>query len=143
MAAPIDTNLIIRYLTRDHPDHSQRALRLFQQLALGTEQAILTEGVLVEAAQVLSSTTLYALPRNTIRERLAAIIRSPGIVLRPKRRYLRALDLYASTRLDFVDALLIAQAERSSARAVVSFDRDLGKVPGVTRKEPDADGSIR
>ena len=142
MAAPLDTNIIIRYLTRDNPDQAHRAHLLFQHLARGTAQASLSEGVLVEAVQFFTSTRLYTLPRTTIRERLSAIIRAPGVQLRPKRRYLRALELYAATNLDFVDALLVAQAERSPARTVISYDRDLGTVPGVTRTEPDASGSI-
>jgi predicted nucleic-acid-binding protein len=142
MAPPLDTNILIRYLTRDNPDHSHRAYLLFQHLARGTEQASLSEGVLVEAVQVLSSSKLYNLPRTTIRERLAAIIRAPGVQLRPKRRYLRALDIYAATTLDFVDALLIAQAERSPRKTVISYDQGIGKVAGVTRTEPDASGSI-
>ena len=34
MAPPLDTNLLIRYLTSDPPDHSPRAYRLFAELSL-------------------------------------------------------------------------------------------------------------
>lgn len=142
MAPPIDTNVIIRYLTRDNPDQSHRAHLLFRKLASNTEQAGLSEGVLVEAVQVLSSSRLYNMARGTIRDRLSAIIRSPGVRLRPKRRYLRALDIYADSSLDFVDALLIAQAERLAAKTVISYDRQIGREAGITRVEPDASGSL-
>ena len=49
----IDTNIIVRHLTADHPDHSPRARRFFQALAAGTRTATLREAVLVEAVQVL------------------------------------------------------------------------------------------
>jgi predicted nucleic-acid-binding protein len=142
MAPPLDTNLIIRYLTRDNPDQSQRAYQFFRQLGTGTEVARLAEGVLVEAVQVLSSKALYNLPRQTIRRRLKGNVRLRGVQLYPKRRYLRALDLYATTNLDFVDAVLVVMAERSRRRAVISFDRDYDRLPNIIRKEPDTNGSV-
>lgn len=38
--------------------------------------------------------------------------------------------------------MLIAQAERTAGKGVIFFDRDLGEVPGVIRKEPQSGGSI-
>jgi len=55
----LDTNIIVRHLTADHPDHSPRAHRLFQELAAGATSAALREAVLVEPVQVLSSKILY------------------------------------------------------------------------------------
>jgi predicted nucleic acid-binding protein len=39
-------------------------------------------------------------------------------------------------RLDFADAYLVAQAELSGVRAVVSFDKAIERVPSVRRVEP-------
>ena len=99
--------------------------------------------MLVEAVQVLSSKVLYDLPRDTIRRRLAAIIRLSSVRLRSKRRYLRALDLSAATSLDFVDALLVALAEQTGENAVISYDRGLDRIPDIRRIEPDEHGGIR
>ena len=59
-----------------------------------------------------------------------------GVQLKFKRRYLRALDLYATTTLDFVDALLVAYAERRVPPVVVSYDQDFDKIPGIQRRAP-------
>ena len=89
----LDTNPIIRFLTKDHPEHGPRARALFQQLASGTASVITREGVIVESVQVLSSKSLYNLPREEIRDKLSPILDLPG--LRPAQRevYQRALEL--------------------------------------------------
>jgi predicted nucleic acid-binding protein len=141
MAPPLDTNIIIRYLVDDPAvsDLAAGAFAFLQRLETSDETARLTEGVLVEAVQVLSSRNLYNQPRPEIQRRLAAIIGLRGVELPNKRLYLRALNLYAATpSLDFVDALLVAYAEREPIPAVVSFDTDFDRVPGIARIAPSA-----
>lgn len=134
---PLDTNIIIRHVTQDDAQLARRAHAFLQQVEAGVEDVLLTEGVLVEAVQVLGSRALYHLPRAEIARDLAVIIRLRGVRMTQKGRYLRALALYASTpALDFVDALLVAYAEQESPATVVSFDADFDKVPGVTRRAP-------
>ena len=136
--SPIDTNVIIRYLTNDRPDdHSPRAYDLSRRLAADETAATLTEAVLVEAEQVLTSPALYKLPRADVRRHLANIIGFRGVKMAGKRRYLRALDLHVGRpRLDFVDAILAAYAEELSPPTVLSFDREFDTVPSVRRVEP-------
>jgi predicted nucleic acid-binding protein len=137
MPPPLDTNIIIRHLSGDHPDHSPRARALFQELYAGVRSVTLTEAVVVETVQVLSSKTLYNLPRPDIQRFLSTIIRLRGVKLPRKRRYLRALELYGATpRLSFVDALLVAYAEEDPPATVISFDQGFDRVPDVTRLEP-------
>jgi predicted nucleic acid-binding protein len=135
--ATLDTNVIIRYLTQDDPDQAQRALGLLEQIESRALTALLPEGVLVEAVQVLSSKRLYDVSRDVIRARLGAVLRLPRLQMPNKRTYLRALDLYVDyPRLSFVDALCAAHAQRQPDATVISFDRDFRGIPGVTWREP-------
>lgn len=137
MTPPLDTNIIIREVTQDDPRLSARVHAYLQEVAGGRKAALLTEGVLVEAVQVLSSRVLYHLPRAQIAHALAVIIRLRGVRMTNKGRYLRALDLYAAMpALDFVDALLVAYAERQTPATIVSFDEDFDRIPGITREAP-------
>jgi predicted nucleic acid-binding protein len=137
MTTPLDTNVIIRPLAADHPTHSPRAQAVFQDLYTGTRTALLTEAVLVETVHVLSSRSLYNLPRADIERHVGTIIRFRGVKLARKRRYLRALSLYAGTpRLSFVDALLAAYAQEQPPPTVLSFDQGFDAVPSLTRIEP-------
>ncbi len=132
----LDANVILRYLTKDHPDHSARAYAFLQRVETGEIEVTITEAVLAEVVHVLSSKTLYNFPRTAIQERLVALLTLKGMRLRAKGTYIRALEVYVTTNLDFVDALLVAQVEQTKDAIVVSFDRDYNKTPSVTREEP-------
>ncbi|MGH2560943.1 MAG: PIN domain-containing protein [Thermomicrobiales bacterium] len=132
----VDTNIFIRYLTEDHEDHSARAYRLFQAVGRGERVVTTTEGVLVEVVQVLSSKALYNLPRTKIRQELGRVLALVGFVLPHEATYLRALDLYGASNLDFVDCLNIAHLERATFNAILSFDRGYDRIDATLRREP-------
>lgn len=133
----IDTNVIIRYLTQDDPEQARRAFALLERIEDGQLTALLPEGVLVEAVQVLSARRLYNVSREVIRLRLGALLRLSHIRLPNKRTCLRAFDLYAEyPRLSFVDALCVAHAQRTAGASVISFDRDYRGIPGISWQEP-------
>src|SRR4051794_13757917 len=92
----LDTNPIIRFITNDNPDQSARARALFRDVARGIQILHTSEAVIAEAVFVLSSPSLYRLPRPEIAQQLATIIRLPGLRLPNKRTYLRVLDLYVA-----------------------------------------------
>ena len=48
----------------------------------------------------------------------------------------RAVELYDVQRLDFVDAYLVASAERTGVGIIASFDRTIDRVATVRREEP-------
>jgi predicted nucleic acid-binding protein len=135
--AVLDTNVIIRLITRDNDDHAQRAHSLFERIEGGAQEIYMPEGVLVEIVQVLESRDLYNLPPGEIRDKVGPILRMPAIELDNKRTCLRALDLYADLgRLSFVDALCVAHAQRIEDRTVISFDRDFRKLSEVEWVQP-------
>ncbi len=132
----LDTNVIIRLITQDNAEQGEQAYFLFKQVEAGTAQVVTSEGVIVEAVQVLSSKRLYALPRQDIQRDLAAVIMLKGLSLPGKGTYVKALATYASSKMDFVDALNLAHMERTGIKRIISFDRDFEGLPGVTRCDP-------
>lgn len=108
----IDTDVIIRFLTGDDPDKQAAATALFEQVEQGflTVQAPDTE--IAGAVYVLSSPRLYHVARRDIQEMLAALDRLPQFHVQNRWSVLQALDLYASTKLDFGDALIIASMQQ-------------------------------
>ena len=132
----LDTNILIRYLTQDNPDQGRRAYAILQQIEDGALHVMTSEAVITEIVHILSSKALYNVARPVIRTRLTAIIGLRGLQIQYKRTYLRALDMYAATNVDFVDALSVAQMERAKITTILSFDRDFDKIPGITRREP-------
>ena len=132
----LDTNIFIRYLTRDDPDKAARAYALLLEVERGERLVMTTEAVLTEVVHALSSKALYNVPRPIIRQRLYDLLGLSGLRLRDKRVYRRALDLYVQRNLDFVDCLIVAQMERAKVATLISFDRGFDRIPGITRVEP-------
>ena len=134
----LDTNVILRYLTRDDERKAEACYRLFQRLSRGEEELFTCEAIVTEVVYVLSSRRApYRLSHEEIRARLVPILTLRGLRLPQKRVYIRALDIYASSPfLDFEDALAAAHMERQGVTEIVSYDRDFDMVAGVRRTEP-------
>lgn len=134
----LDTNVILRYLTRDDEAKAEACYRLFQKVGQGEEELFTCEAIVTEVVYVLSSQRApYRLSHEEIRARLVPILTLRGLRLPQKRVYLAALDSYASSPfLDFEDALAAAHMEREGIEEIVSYDKDFDLLPGLRRVEP-------
>jgi predicted nucleic acid-binding protein len=113
------------------------AIACFRECRRVRESITTTEAIVAEVVYVLSSPALYRLSHEEVAARLAPILSLRGLLLRHKRTFLRALDIYAAHRfLDFEDALAVAHMERQQIAEIVTYDRDFDRVPGVKRSEP-------
>ena len=93
----IDTNIVIRYLTGDHPTQSAQARRL-----IDGNEVFLTTTVLLETAWVLRGT--YAYPVAQLTKAIRAFGGLPTVTLEDPVRVEAALTL-AAGGMDFADAL--------------------------------------
>jgi predicted nucleic acid-binding protein len=132
----VDTTILVRFLTGDDPVKHAAATALFGQIADGAVTVSAPEAVIAEAVFVLGSPRPYRLPRAQVVAMLTPIVRLPHFQVRNRRSVLRALDLFANTRLHFRDALVVAAMEQDGATTVYSFDLGFDRVPGITRIEP-------
>ena len=98
------------------------------------EQLLLTDLVLAECVYVLES--FYEVERPRVADLMRSAIAFPSIETVHASGLLRALEVYELERLDFAEAYLVAQAEATGVRKVMSFDRSIDKVRTVTRREP-------
>lgn len=133
----IDANIFIRVLTQDNAVQSPKALAFLERLADGSVSGMVTEGVILEVIQVLESKNLYALDRSIIRERILPVLMLPNLQIEHREVQLAAIDLFAVSRLDFVDCLAIAYARALELQGIVSFDRGLDLHAAGLRFEPD------
>ena len=134
----VDTNVFIVYLTGTPSHQGRLAHAFFKDLSIGSVIATTTEGVLVEATQVLSSKKGLAYPRDQISHELKRILAFRGLRLKRLELHLRALDRFAATNLDYVDCILIESADGPDD-AVISFDRDYDRVRAGIRLESASD----
>jgi predicted nucleic acid-binding protein len=134
----LDTNIILRFLTRDDEAKAESCYQLFQRVQQGEEEIFTSEAIIAEVAYVLYSRRApYQLSHSEIRDRLLPILTLQGLKLPQKRVCLDALDIYAdSPFLDFEDALTVAHMGQRGINEIVSYDRDFDRVAGIQRVEP-------
>ncbi len=135
MALPfLDTNILLRHLLADHPEHSPRATAFLTRVERGELQVRTADTVVFETVFTLQRH--YHQPKDAIRDALLPLLELPGIVLPGKRRYRKVFDLYIQLNVPFADAYHAVLVERLKLDSIVSFDRDFDRVPGITRVEP-------
>ena len=113
----IDTNVVVRYLTDDHPEQSLRARQIIDGQAV-----FVATTVLLEVEWVLRSARGYRPDRLT--SALTAFCGLPTVTLEDPARITAALEGVAKG-LDFADALHLAAAR--DCEAFVTFDKAFAK----------------
>ena len=110
----IDANVVVRYLTGDHPEQSARARAI-----IDGEPVFVATTVLLEVEWILRSGYGYRAP--LIATTLAAFAGLPTVSLENPAAVAAALDAMAAG-LDFADALHWAAAA-GACEAFLTFDR--------------------
>lgn len=122
----IDTNVLVRLLTRDDARQAAVADRFIEDGAWVSILAI------AEAAWVLR--TIYKQSHAGIAAAVEMLLTHKDLVLQDSDVVAAALDLYRSRpALGFSDCLMLHVARKAGHRPLGTFDRTLGGVEG-TRK---------
>lgn len=130
----LDTNVLLRHLLADHPDHSPRATAFLERIERGDVRVRTSHLVVFETVFTLERT--YKRAKAEIASAVLPLIELPGILLPQKRLFRAAFDLYVQRNLPFADAYHAALMQRTGLREIVTFDRDFDRIPGITRQEP-------
>lgn len=110
----VDTNVVLRYLLRDNEAQAQIAKELIEG------GAHLLPVVLMESSHVLR--TFYGIDRPQIAKQLLIVLH--WVEIENKDVMIRAVEIFAETKLDFVDCILAAYHELKNA-TVFTFDKKL------------------
>ena len=119
----IDTNVVIRFLTRDHQELSNKSAEIFKKIEKGEIKAKITESVLAEIVYVIMK--IYGKNREYTANVIKKILDLKGIVNSDKNRLKKALNIFANQKVDIVDALLLSSEKE--CLGILSFDKDLKK----------------
>jgi len=131
----LDTNVIVRHLLQDHPDHSSRSSQLIANIADGIVNVTISDTVVFEAVFVLNQ--IYKISRGDISGELSALLNIPGISTDSKAELLVTLQYWArQSPLSFADCYHLVLAGSLGLNAIYSFDKKMGRYPGVERIEP-------
>lgn len=98
------------------------------------KQLLLTDMGLAECVYVLES--FYEVERQRVAELMRSAVAFPSIETVDTQVLLRALEIYELDRLDFAEAYLVAQADATGVREILSFDRSIDRIKTIARREP-------
>lgn len=133
----VDTNILLRYLTRDDEHKAQRALNLLIKVEQGEEKVATSSLVIFETIFTLQNS--YKVSRQQIRELILPIIALRGLHLPGKNTYYQAFDFYITKNISFADAYNAAYMLSEGISNIYSWDKDFDRIEGVMRLEPGGD----
>lgn len=119
----LDTNVLVRYLTRDDPAQYARAAAFIDAAVEGGERFVVNVVVLCELVWVLES--VYEYSREEIGNALERILTTAQFDIERLDEARQALGDFRRTKADFSDALVGRINHASGAGHTVTFDRSL------------------
>ena len=128
----VDTNILLRFLMNDHPEHSKRAKALIERAGAGKVTLWVPFITIVETLFTLQS--FYQIERGSIGLQLLKVLSAPGIKIAADSWILEAIEEYRTRNVSFGDACLAAEARYKNLQ-IASFDRGFDKFPGIVRFE--------
>lgn len=130
VTAFVDTNVLIRHLTADPPEMAARPTAFLA----GADEWLLPDLIVAEVVYVLES--YHEVPTKEVARLVRSVIAFPPIRTLDPALLLRSLEVYEIHRIDFAEAYLIASAEATGIRDIISFDRSVERVASANRIEP-------
>jgi predicted nucleic-acid-binding protein len=132
-----DTNLFLRYLTNDVPKQADAVEQLLRRAAAG--ELVLVTNSLVMAEIVWTLETFYEQSRNDIKDKVLAILNTPGIEVADSELILQAMTWYTQENVDFIDAYNAAWMQGRGLKIAGTFDqKHFSRFQGVTVMVPGA-----
>jgi predicted nucleic acid-binding protein len=129
----VDTNIFLRYLTKDDPLKYEKCKQMFKKAMKG-EIAITTSGMVI-AELVWTLLSYYKVPKAEVVEKVTVIVGTKNLSIPDKRIVADALVLYARKNIDFIDAYNAVFMRYHGLREIYSYDQDFELMEGIRRRE--------
>jgi predicted nucleic acid-binding protein len=130
----VDTNVFLRYLTKDDLAKYERCREMFRK-ALEGEIAVSTSGTVI-AELIWTLLSYYKVPKAEVIEKVSVIVGTENIFIPDKDVLADALVLYARKNIDFIDAYNAVFMRYHGLREIYSYDEDFEAIEDIERKEP-------
>ncbi len=126
----VDTHVLVRLLVADDRSQHLRAARFFDAQAREPGSVWVSQVVLAELGWVLSRT--YGRTRQEVAQAVRALAGNATVALEQPRAVEQAVSLYEGSRAELADCLLSTRAQVEGFQGVVTFDRGMRGLPGVS-----------
>ena len=118
----LDTNVVIRFLTRDNEEYYHKSVEIFRDIESGKTEALLMDFIFAEIIYVLKR--IYKYSKNDIASVLKKLLLYKNLYTENKLITFEALEIYAAKNIDFADAMLCAK-QKLEGFEIISFDKDI------------------
>lgn len=120
----VDTNVLVRLLTMDDPDQTERAEALLRRGPLWVSTVVLVETIWV-------LTAVYAWSKEQLLAMLSTLADSRDFTVDEPLPVAAAVASFASSKADFADCLALELARAHDELPFATFDGDAAKLPGA------------
>ena len=124
----LDTNVLIRYLTRDNPEQAEAARALLRGLTTDNPGFICRE-VVIEVVWVLERS--YRFSRERIANIVVELVATDTLVIEDDNDVAQADAAYRQGSADFSDLMILSAANRVGAQPLYTFDRQFARLDGT------------
>lgn len=124
----IDTNVLVRYLTRDDQPQYEKARRLIDRGVNDGEPILVSLLVLMETEWVLRSR--YKLLKSEMLAAFSALLDTADLAFEDEPSFERAVYSWKDSAADFADCLIEARNRQIGCRATATFDGNALKLAG-------------
>jgi len=124
----LDTNVVMRYLTRDDKAQFEQARRLIEDDLSAENQGFIATITLAEIVWVLESN--YGAGRAELADAIEIILSSSQLAVEASEAAWRALHAFRTTSGDYTDILICESAHDAGCKETVTFDRRASTLPG-------------
>ena len=124
----VDTNVLVRYLTRDDQPQYERARRLINREVAKGEPVLVSLLVLLETEWVLRSR--YEMAKADILTTFSSLLDTSDLAFEDEPSVETAIYSWKESATDFADCLIEARNRRLGCRATATFDGRALKLAG-------------
>lgn len=124
----IDTNVLVRYITRDDPEQYRAAKSFLESDCTQEEPGYVNAIVLCELAWVLTS--VYDATDEELTAALDQLLRTRQLQIERRDQVRLALEQYKRSAAGFPDCLLGQLNQHEGCEETITFDRDANDMDG-------------
>jgi predicted nucleic-acid-binding protein len=121
----LDTNVLVRYLTQDHPEQASQASQLIEKHCTIDDPGFISLVVLCELVWVLRGA--YEYKKQLVVKVLDQIMTIKELIVEAEQTVRYALAAYRNGPADFADYVIIFSNRAQGCETTYSFDKRLTK----------------
>ncbi len=129
----IDTNIFLRYLTKDDPEKYEQCREIFKKALDGELSLFTSEMVVAELIWTLLS--YYKVAKADVIEKVSIIISSQNLHISNRDLIADSLVLYGQKNIDYIDAYNAVFIKLHGLGRIYSYDEDFDVVDGMIKRE--------